>query len=155
MKPQAILGLGSAHGDDQVGWEVIKLLQDDPPADTLLQAVSNPGAALLQDLQAYSRVILVDACDCCAAAGELFHYTDAELVCQADAKAVSSHHLGLAELLQMAAVLNMTLPPLEVFAVQIQGCEPMASLSEAVSEALPALVQQIRQRLNDKELTDV
>ncbi len=143
MMQLAVFGLGSAHGDDRLGWEVVSRLETEALPGVELRVITAPGAGLLTQLKQYKRVILVDAVDCCAAAGSLFHYREAELEQVESLQALSSHHIGLPELLRLAAALHLALPPVELFAVQVGDCQPMAPLSEAVEAAIPDLVSQI------------
>ncbi|MFW1678721.1 hydrogenase maturation protease [Pontibacter sp. JAM-7] len=143
MKPIAILCLGSAHGDDSVGWRVAEQLSSYRWPDVRIEALHNPGAGLLTQLNQYRRVLVVDACDCCAAAGSLFHYQQPVLLQQPESGTLSSHHVSLPALLQLARQLSLPLPPMELFAVQVAECQPMAELSPAVAAALPKLVEQI------------
>lgn len=143
MTELAVFGLGSAHGDDRLGWEVVQRIQALSLPGVELRAISAPSAGLLTQLMQYSHVILVDAVDCCAAAGSLFHYKETDIEQVESLQALSSHHIGLPELLQLTRALDLRLPPLDVFAVQIEDCQPMAPMSVAVEAAIPELISQI------------
>ena len=56
-----VMGLGSPHGDDQVGWCVIDNLEQDGVVVAALRKVKDP-VDILEDLAGVERLFVVDAC---------------------------------------------------------------------------------------------
>lgn len=129
-----IIGLGSPHGDDQVGWRVIEDLRR-ADINAGLLALDRPGPALLNDLGDCRRVILIDACDGGWQGGEIRHLTLAQLLNGAELQQQSSHQLGLAETLQLAKITGHRLPEIDCYLIQLTDASPLAEISPVVAHA--------------------
>jgi hydrogenase maturation protease len=141
MSPVRIIGVGSAHGDDQLGWAVVEALRDIPlPADVALHCVSTPATELLPLLMDARRVVIVDAIASDARSGTLLRCHPRDLR-RRDGD-LSGHGLSVDSALDLAAALGAL--PEEVvllgLAVDADAPRPGASMTRAVTRALPALV---------------
>ncbi len=141
-----IIGIGSAFGDDQLGWQVITELQAVLAVDIsidLLQCAS-PASELLGLLRGAKRVILVDAVH-----SQLFPV--GMLQCwqrleELPKQGLSSHGVDIATILQLAEILGHGLR-WKVYGVEIEleSLQQMnCPLSEPVAAIIPSLVQQIQ-----------
>ena len=141
MSPVRIIGVGSAHGDDRLGWAVIDALRDVPlPADVRLHSVATPATELVPLLMDARRVVIVDAIAADARAGTLLRCDPRDLR-RADGD-LSGHGLSVDSALDLAAALG-ALPDEVVLlglAVDADAARPGAGMTRAVSRALPALV---------------
>lgn len=147
MSRIGVLGVGSSHGDDQLGWCVIDQLQE-IVAGASLEKVSNPGAALLNRLMEFDQVVIVDACDKGLAVGEVVEYAPEEIRLLQKGS-LSSHFIGVAESLALAESLSVNLPDIRLFLMQKGDCQPMAELSHEVKQSLPRLCLRIQKYLKE------
>ncbi len=138
-----IIGLGSPHGDDQVGWNVIEHLQQLPDISAELLRLDRPGPALLNYLSNCDKAILVDACDAGWQPGEVKHLTLAELLTCAELQQRSSHQLGLAETLQLAVTVDHPLPEIECYLIQLANLTPLSDPGPEVTAAAQAVTAMI------------
>ncbi|MGD2084528.1 MAG: hydrogenase maturation protease, partial [Chromatiales bacterium] len=102
------------QGPDRFGWEVVAALARAPalrglPAGAVaLRRYAGPDASLLDDLRGAELAIVVDAMVCDQPPGRLLRLEDLDEL--AGLRALSSHDLGLAELLLLGRTLG-ELPP--------------------------------------------
>ena len=115
-----IVGIGSPHGSDSLGWEVVRLLQEDkslsqqPRLKMLCQ--DRPGTRLLDVMQASDKVILVDAVSSTQRPGSLISLDVGEIRAGGKIENVlgnvnrinktSTHSIGLAETLELGRTLQ-------------------------------------------------
>ena len=61
---KAVLGVGSAHGDDQIGWHLVDCLsQLGHVNDIEFEKISAPGGSLIDCFRRYDQILLIDAGD--------------------------------------------------------------------------------------------
>ena len=96
----AVLGIGSPHGDDQIGWLLLDELQKTTAhPDIHWEKVSAPVTSLVNQLSAFGHILAIDAADIGLAPGEYVFLEDAENALDQKETVVSSHSMGLLELL--------------------------------------------------------
>ena len=114
-----IVGVGDPlRGDDGVGPAVIECLRRRSLPGVRLETHSGEGASLMALWQGHRRVILVDAMVCGAPPGTL-RWFGPENLPGSGTFPYSTHRFGLAEALQLAAVLGAL--PEEVWVLGIEG----------------------------------
>ena len=118
-----MIGVGSAHGFDRLGWDVVDRLrrQAEEAAwgseDVLIQRGARFGAPLLTQLRGCRRALLVDALQTGASPGDLLRVDvsdDGEVP-----GGLSSHGLGLAGTLQLGRALGDLPPRLTVMGIEV------------------------------------
>lgn len=146
-----VVGIGSPFGDDRLGWEVAQQVAAEvKDLPVTVEVRDRPGAGLLKSMQGGDSVLLIDAVRGGGLPGTLYQLGLQQLL-QANNNAASTHEFGVAAAVQLAHRLGHLPTSLILF-----GIEPLwlegEQLSQAVSEAIPALscmVQQvIREQLN-------
>jgi len=143
----AVLGIGSPHGDDQVGWLLLDQLQQSPcltQADCLKihwEKVSSPVTSLVNHLSVYDYILVMDAADLGLTPGESLFLEDAEAAFEHQETVVSSHAMGLQESWQLAKVLQMNLPRISLYLVQFEQTEPMAPMSQSLNDKIPDMLE--------------
>lgn len=159
MKPTLVVGLGSAYGDDQLGWIVLDRLADALPNATGLALLKAPrgGIELLEGLESLSvgdpwTIVAVDAVVSAAPPGSL--YGPEPLRFDVASAALSSHAVGFAELLSVVCALGARVEQAIVFGVEADAatlCDRYhaAGLSPRVQQAVPVLVERIAGHLRD------
>lgn len=140
----AVLGIGSPHGDDQIGWLLVDELQKRvEDSDIHWEKVSAPVTSLVNQLSAFDQILVIDAGDIGLAPGESVFLEDAEPVLNQQEGVLSSHSMGLIESWQMAKALKMELPKVSLFLVQFEQCEPMQSISPSLEQKIPDMLNQV------------
>lgn len=137
-----VLGAGSPHGDDQVGWRVVAALAEGGgpgfEAGILRQPVD-----LVDRLAGCDVLVIVDACRSGAPVGTVTvrPWPDPGLE---GPDPGSTHGLGLRWALEMAHALGTPLPRVVLVGVEAGDFEPGGGLNPALHDALPGLVGRLR-----------
>ena len=111
MNPRSssiVIGVGSSHGDDQFGWAVVDDLQSRDIANVALCKCNHP-IDVIERLQTYERVFLVDACTGMPPGQKLrrLSYSDArDRTLLHELPGRSSHEIGLFVTLRLADSLG-------------------------------------------------
>src|SRR5690349_18107797 len=111
-----IVGLGSPHGDDQLGWRVAERLAALAAPRTLVRTARSPGE-LLGWLDGVERLIICDACECLGLFGAVhcWHWPAPELSL---VRSSGSHDLGIASALALADELGRLPGQVTIVAVE-------------------------------------
>lgn len=136
-----VVGLGSTHGDDRVGWLVVEQLRGRAPVAFGLRTASSP-AQILDWLSGVSRLFVCDACRGAGQPGSISRWSwpTGELY---RLRSASTHRLGLAEVLELATRLNRAPPEIAVWGIEIEDAQPMHGLSPAVTRAADVVAETI------------
>ena len=148
MAETLVIGIGDPmRGDDGAGAAVIDRLRRWHTAGFQLETHWGEGAGLMQLWRGWERVILVDAMNSGAEPGTLRWFSRDELP-PPGLFPYSTHRFGLAEALQLSAVLGEL--PAELFVLGIEGScfDAGASFSPQVAEAVISAADQILQRFS-------
>ena len=143
----AVIGLGNPlRGDDGVGPRVVnELRRRGLPTDVTVIDGGNAGLDLLDELEKWERVVIVDAAELGLEPGQFARFTLAEIKLRDDR--FSSHSAGLGEVLLLANVLGRRVPEIVIFGVQPAEIGWGEGLSQAVEAAIPALSDAILEEL--------
>ena len=151
------VGIGSPYGDDQVGWRIVQeLAQLQLPGVEARQA-SSP-SDVLDWLDQHDRLIICDACRGAGPVGSVHRWV---WPCPsiAELRSATSHAIGIAETLSLAASLGRLPAEVVVWGVEAAPLQandagrleahphPHVALSELVAGALPDVVHRIRSEL--------
>jgi len=140
-----VLGLGNPlRGDDGVGPRLVEELarRGLPTGVTALDGGAG-GLGLLQVLDGWQRVVVVDAADVGREPGQFVRFTPDQARLAQAADRFSLHNAGLGEILALANALGRTLPPMVIFGVQPAEIGWREGLSPAVEAALPAMIDAV------------
>jgi len=140
-----VLGLGNPlRGDDGIGPRVVEELtrRGLPEGVTALDG-GTAGLDLLQTLEGWERVVVVDAADVGREPGQFVRFRPDQVRLAQAADRFSLHYAGLSEVLALADALGRTLPEMVIFAVQPAEIGWGEGLSQAVEAALPALADAV------------
>lgn len=138
-----VFALGSAHGDDQMGWRVAERLTEILADDRLLIRAASSPDRLLDCLDGVARLIVCDACQNIGSRGDVhvWRWPDAPLRMLHGS---SSHDLDLATVLALAEQLHRL--PDNVMIVGVEGDDDrhsppfLAVFEETVSRAVEAII---------------
>lgn len=136
-----VLGLGSPHGDDQLGWVVVERLRPALPTGATAHPV-NGGLHLLASLDGQDLAIVVDAA---APAGQPGRVSQFDWPCPdlAGCRPLSTHGPGLVEALRLAEVLGRLPRRVRIYAVEAEAVLPGTPLGPVVAGCVDALVASI------------
>jgi len=148
MSSVHIIGVGSPHGDDWLGWELAERLRASTRLAEWRDQVSislhdRPGGALLQIFQSGGPVILLDAVRSGGKPGTVHRFDTRQLSANPDI--LPSEGFGVAEAVQLAASLDALPASLQFFGVEIDPDNSELRLSDTVHSVLPGLVEEIEQ----------
>ncbi len=117
-KSVRIIGVGSPVSGDEAGLQLVARLRHEASwrarDDIEWLVLERPGATLLHYFDGVQTVCLIDALDSTEHRGAVRIDPDALL---AGASAISSHHFGVAETLQLARALNQLPPRLLLYGI--------------------------------------
>ncbi len=140
-----VIGIGSPFGDDRAGLEVARRLAAEPPAGATVCLADRPGVDLLELIDGAAAVILLDAARSEAPAGTV-HDLALDDVPRAPLRFVSSHGLGVAEVLALARALGRLPPRGRVIAIEAASTGRVeAPLSPAAEAGVGAALARARQ----------
>jgi hydrogenase maturation protease len=136
-----ILGLGSPHGDDQLGWEAIDRLRPHLPAGIIAHKVRD-GIDLLECLEGQDSVIVIDAV---APAGQPGTIRSFQWPCPELARCVvlSTHGVGLVEALQLAEALGRLPWRVNIYTIEASNRALGDSMSPEIAHRLDRLVDSV------------
>jgi hydrogenase maturation protease len=132
-----IAGIGSPHGDDQAGWQVVDLLDRRPHFPARLVRLTE-STQLLDELAGCGRLIVVDACwgGPCVGVITRLEWPDPRI---RQVHNHSTHGVGLCNALELAERLGRMMPIVEIFGIQIGSYRPLSEISAEVSRAVSEL----------------
>jgi hydrogenase maturation protease len=143
MTPATMLvGLGSFHGDDRAGWEVVeRLTSQNGLLNCACKLLRSPGE-LLDVLEGAERLVICDACAPGGAAGSVhcWHWPADELLCQ---RASGSHNLSLVAALGLAAELGRLPPSVTVWGIEGVAFAAGSAMSPAARDGVEKAVEEI------------
>lgn len=136
-----LIGIGSAHGDDHVGWSVAEAVAR-RAADRARVRTARAPADLLDWLEGVDRLHLCDAWLTDGPGGQLaqWRFPDAAIE---SARFGSTHSLSLPAALRLASELGTLPRQVTVWGVSIEQAEPGAALSPRVAAAVPRVADRI------------
>ena len=143
MSELHVLGIGSPFGDDQLGWEVVNLLQQRPtlshltPEQLHIACCDRPGMHLLELMRQVQTVFLIDAVKTGSEVGTLHRFQNEEIEGIGDT--LSTHALGIAEAMKMGAALQTLPQNVILYGVEIGDVQFQFVLSEPIKQAIKAL----------------
>ncbi|HZZ84343.1 MAG TPA: hydrogenase maturation protease [Anaeromyxobacteraceae bacterium] len=146
--PILVLCLGNRlRRDDGVAWRVADLLERDPPAGAAVVRTSLSGLKLLDEMEGFERVVLVDAIQSGRRAPGTVLSFDAEELPRAPGP--TPHVLGLSSSLTLARSLGAPVPGrVDVVAVEIADASTFEEgLTPEVEAALPAAARAVFEAL--------
>ncbi len=140
----AVIGIGSPFGGDRLGLELVHHLQMDggrvEGVDYLVE--DRPGLSLIELMQGYRQVILVDAILSDDGEAGSVRHLDQQQLTELSQNGISSHVAGVAEAVALGAALDDLPRQLDLVGVEIRGYEEdmFPDLLNRVGEEVGALL---------------
>ena len=142
MQPTVrVLGVGSPHGDDQVGWRLVECLAagSAPAVDAI--ALGDP-VDLLGHLDGCDMLIVLDACRAGLPPGRLIRLPW-QAVRSGERAERTTHGFGVSAALALADALGRLPPTVLLIGIEAESCEPGTGLSPTLRQAIPGIVPRI------------
>lgn len=137
-----VVGVGSPHGDDQVGWRLAEGLAIETGSGIEAAVIADP-IDLLGHLDGCETLIVLDACRTGRPPGTVTCLSWPEARLEATGGR-STHGFGVASALALADALGRLPPSVILFAVEAGACEPDTALSPEVRRSLPQVRRQLQ-----------
>ena len=143
----AVVGLGSRlRGDDGVGVEVLRLLRDgDSPQAELVDVGSSP-IALLDVMETYDRVVVVDCTRMGTAPGSVRAFSPRDVESRSRTQEIGIHDADPLAVFDLGRALGFE-PDLVLVGIEPHNLEQGAELSDVVRGALPQAVEMVEEVL--------
>lgn len=141
LKKTLILGLGNILMQDEgVGVRVVEAMRDVhlPPGIDLLDG-GTAGLSLLELMEGYGRVIVVDAVEAGAEPGALFKFRPEDLAAVPNVQPTSFHQVGLIDVLQLAESVGQR-PEVVIIGVQPASLNWGTELTPQLKDAVPRVI---------------
>ena len=150
MNSVHIFGVGSPSGDDQAGWLTVDALLDmgfRTGNGLVIEKLDRPGSALITLLEHAERVVLVDAMQGGGDIGQIRHVDKAEWPDHRGG--LSSHGLGVIDVLLLAKELGSLPPGLELYGIEVgvttAGSRPSRAIQKAAARLASLIANQLDQ----------
>jgi hydrogenase maturation protease len=136
-----ITGLGSPHGDDQLGWVAVDRLRSRLPDGIIVRKVSD-ALELLDDLDGQDMAVVIDAVAPAGRPGTIrsFAWPCPELT---TCSPWSTHGLGLVEALQLAGALGRLPRRVTIQTIEALQTAPCAPLSWQIVRSIDTVVESV------------
>lgn len=141
-----VVGLGSPHGDDRIGWEVARVLTDRLPAEVCVRETAIP-ANLLDWLPEYAVCHLIDGCSLRGRLGTLHRWKWPAGDFATLSERFSTHGMSLIEALRFAERLQILPKDVTIWGVEIGNTRQAADLSAELSEQIPTLAETLAEEI--------
>jgi len=140
-----IVGLGNLLlGDEGVGIHAVRELEERalPPQVDVVDG-GTAGLNLLDLMQGYERVIILDAVEAGEEPGTILRFTPQDVTSEAQALPLSLHQIEVLKVLELATYLGRPLPPIVIYGIQPHVTHWSTQLSPALRAGLPKLVDAV------------
>jgi hydrogenase maturation protease len=142
MTATLFVGLGSPHGDDQVGWLVAERLDAGPPPGWAVRRATVP-LDLFDWLGGIGRLVLCDACTGGGRPGQLHRWRWPDATIAGLLRPLGSHDFGLQDVLRLADTLGELPPETVLWGIEIgpegELCDPSPWLDAVATAAADAI----------------
>jgi hydrogenase maturation protease len=144
-----VLGVGNILLQDEgVGVRVVEHLQENYtfPEEVQVLDGGTMGLDLLFYLEGVDRLLVIDAVDARQPPGTIVRLTDGQIPALLGRK-LSPHQIGLADLLSVAGLRDLTPSQVVLIGVQPASLETELSLSPTIRAQLPSIIDMVTQEL--------
>lgn len=140
-----VAGVGSPHGDDQIGWWIVEMLRRRPDLPARAVTVSEP-LELVEYAKNCQRLVIIDGCHTGAPAGTVtrLKWPDSRIEHR---HAHSTHSVGIWSALRLAESMGQLPETIEIFGIEVGKCEPGAQPTGDVLLGLPDVEDMVFRQL--------
>lgn len=148
---ELIIGVGSPHGDDAVGWRIVDELAKSVPAHVRVLAVREP-TQMLPLLADCDRLWIIDGSRSGGRPGEITRFAW-HMGCTLPDGSTSTHGLGVDAVLRLASTLSGPMCEVMVYAIELSQAQPETPLTREVAAAVPEVARRILAELGEPAAT--
>lgn len=141
-----IAGIGSPHGDDQVGWEIAKRIQKKDNDLTNIRLARTPDD-ILDWMDGFKQLVICDACQGAGNVGSIHHWKW-PLDQLESIRWSGTHHVSLPAVLGLAQQLDRLPATVHIWGVEIKNTPPGQAISEPVMTGAVAAAEAIGKELS-------
>ncbi len=143
---RCVIGVGSSHGDDQIGWLIADALDAQLSKQVTVRKASSP-SDLLNWIGEVEWLGICDACRGAGAAGDWYCWTWPDH--QIDQRTFrGTHDMTLSAALSLAATLGQVPQTIKIWGIEIGNCQPGDSVSAVIRSRIPQIVDSILQEID-------
>lgn len=148
-----VIGVGSPFGEDRTGWMVAERLKQRISTQPCLNKYvkvewhDRPGIRLIELMHETKIVFLIDAVKSGNKLGTIHRLKNSEI--QEFKSLFSTHHVGIAQTLQLASALKVLPENIILYGIEIDNLEFHSTLSESVEAAINEVVVKINKEIID------
>jgi hydrogenase maturation protease len=141
-----VIGIGSPHGDDRIGWDAVEALEASGilkrfPAGVVETCCCDRPGGLLMLFEGVTAAIMIDAMQSGVEVGTVQKFAASELEPEQDF--LSSHGISVAEIVGLGRALGVLPATLLLYGIEVHGAVPGAALHPRVRAALSILLRAI------------
>lgn len=144
--PILIVGVGSPHADDQLGWLVAQRLRQQTPDHCQVRLAANP-LELLDWTEDCSELHVIDACHGNQAAGTIYRWAWPSPEIQ-NGYWAGTHDFNLSGVLALANQLNLLPPTVIVWGIERDRQQIAGSVSTAAAIWIAEIVERIQREIS-------
>ncbi len=151
MNKKAILGIGNLiKGDDGVGIQVIQELRKNAPKNVDLIDAGTTGLNILNFMEQYEEIIVVDAINLGYEKGEIVELKGKDIPDHPDLN-LSAHDIDFVDSLQVSKELgiNTEITVIGIEIGEIKSKELTMELSEEIKKSIPKIKEKIKEKINN------
>lgn len=143
-----LIGVGNEfRQDDGIGLAIVRQLKSQlPPEITTIEA-SGEGVALMEAWQGFDRIYLVDAVASGSPPGTIHRIDAQQQSVPTQFFNYSTHAFSVAEAVELARSLGQLPPQVVLFGMEGERFRMGVGFSDAVTQAIPQLLEQIMREL--------
>jgi hydrogenase maturation protease len=152
-KRRLIIGLGNILlKDEGVGVKCVEYLKGKPlDEDVKLVDGATLGFDLLEEIEGFEKVVIVDAVDMGKEPGFVASFRAEEVLSLPGSKKFSLHEIGLAEILQVGSQIGYDFSRATIVGIQPREILRGENLSPEVEARLPDLADKVLEEIGKKE----
>jgi len=143
MPPKTlVVGLGSPHGDDAIGWQIVDRLRSAVPCDAEIRVAADP-TEILGWLEGVTELHVCDACQSRGRPGQVHRWRWPEFDEQSPTGRLSSHGTTLHEVLRLGERLGLLPPRVMIWGIEIAEARPAKDFSASLEQVMISIVPRI------------
>ena len=142
-----VVGIGSPHGDDQLGWLVANGLAEIAEQERIVIRLAKSPVDLLDWIEGVQHLLIVDACRGSGSAGDIqrWAWPSPQL---SEIKLSGTHDLSLPVVLALAERLGRLPGNVAIWAIEAANARAGETVSVKAMEAVSEVVQRVACELN-------
>ena len=141
QQQKLVIGVGSPHGDDAVGWRVVEQLATNVSPTVQAIAVREP-TQILPHLVDAERVWIVDGSRSGGRPGAITRL-EWDAGCLLGDSRASSHGYGVDDVLRLSSALGYSMCTVVIYAIELSETQPATPLTPEVAAAVTEVTQRI------------